>query len=78
MAFGDTVVVLSNEKKLKIKWDTGEVKEDKPVYYNQTIGVNNAMTSQEAYDVAYKLGTLLNYTVAGIDLDSSDALGPVA
>ena len=79
MAFGDTATVLLTEKKLKIKWDTGVVVvDDKPVYYTQTIAAENAITPQEAYDIAYKLDTLTNYTIANIELEVSDDLGPVA
>ena len=55
MAFGDTATVLLTEKKLKIKWNTGVVVDEKPVYYNQTISVENDITPQEAYDIAFKL-----------------------
>ena len=78
MAFGDTATVLLTEKKLKIKWNTGVVVDDSPVYYNQTISVENDITPQEAYDIAFKLDTLTSYTVAGIEFETSDDLGPIS
>ena len=78
MAFGDTATVLATEKQLKIKWNTGVVVDESPVYSNQSLTVDNAMTPQEAYDVAFKLDTLTNYTIANIELEVSDDLGPIA
>ena len=78
MAFGDTATVLLTEKKLKIKWDTGVVVDGDTEYYTQTIAVTNDITPQEAYDVAYKLDTLTSYTIANIELEVSDDLGPIA
>lgn len=78
MALGATAEVLFTGKTVVIEWDTGEVLEDKPVLYRQSLRVDPTVTDQEAYDIAYNLATLTNYTIDSISLVSENELGPIA
>jgi hypothetical protein len=77
MGVGSTVQNLGKEKRLQIVWDTGEVVDSEPVLYRQSISVESTITEQEAYDAAYNLASLTDYSVVEIRLITTDNLGPI-
>ncbi|TYB85027.1 MAG: hypothetical protein FXF54_12010 [Kosmotoga sp.] len=77
MGVGSTVQNLSKEKRLQIVWDTGEIVDSESVLYRQSISVESAITEQEAYDAAYNLASLTDYSVVEIRLITTDSLGPI-
>lgn len=77
MGVGSTVQNLGTEKRLQIVWDTGEVVDSEPVLYRQSISVESTITEQEAYDAAYNLASLTDYSVVEIRLITTDNLGPI-
>jgi hypothetical protein len=77
MGVGSTVQNLGTEKRLQIVWDTGEIIDSEPVLYRQSISVESTITEQEAYDAAYNLASLTDYSVVEIRLITTDNLGPI-
>ncbi len=77
MGLGDTVMNFQTDKRLQIVWNTGIFEEGEPVVYRQSIVVDPSMTEQQAYDAAYTLESLTNYSIEEIRLISTDHLGPI-
>lgn len=77
MGVGSAVQNLGTEKRLQIVWDTGEIVDSEPVLYRQSISVESTITEQEAYDAAYNLASLTDYSIVEIRLITTDNLGPI-
>jgi hypothetical protein len=77
MAIGSIVQNLGKEKRLQIVWNTGEIVDSEPVLYRQSISVESTITEQEAYDAAYNLASLTDYSIVEIRLITTDNLGPI-
>ncbi|HRW35411.1 MAG TPA: hypothetical protein P5107_10185 [Thermotogota bacterium] len=76
MAIGDTANMTIETKKLEIILDTGVVS-DKPVLKRVYIPVNAATTTQQAYDMAYAFAEFSSYSIFGIEVNSTQVLGPI-
>ena len=77
MGLGATANVIGAEKSLVIVWDTGVLEGDKPVLSRQTLKVDSAITPQEAYDAAYNIASLTDYTISNIYLVTQEILSPI-
>jgi len=77
MGLGATASVIGTEKSVVIVWDTGEIEDDKPVLSRHTIKVGETISAQEAYDAAYTLASLTDYTVSDIQLVTKQFLSPI-
>jgi len=77
MGLGATASVIGAEKSLVIVWDTGEIKDDKPVLSRHTIKVEDDISAQEAYDAAYNIASLTDYTISNIYLVTQEILSPI-
>ena len=77
MGLGSTASVIGTEKSLVIVWDTGVLEGDKPVLSRQTLKVDSAITPQEAYDAAYNIASLTDYTISNIYLVTQEKLSPI-
>jgi hypothetical protein len=77
MGLGATANVIGTEKSLVIVWDTGVLEGDKPVLARQTLKGDSAITPQEAYDAAYNIASLTDYTISNIYLVTQEILSPI-
>jgi len=77
MGLGATANVIGTEKSLVIVWDSGVLEGDKPVLSRQTLKVDSAITPQEAYDAAYNIASLTDYTISNIYLVTQEILSPI-
>ena len=77
MGLGSTASVIGTEKSLVIVWDTGVLEGDKPVLSRQTLKVDSTITAQEAYDAAYNIASLTDYTISNIYLVTQEILSPI-
>jgi len=77
MGLGATANVIGPEKSLVIVWDTGVLEGDKPVLSRQTLKVDSAITPQAAYDAAYNIASLTDYTISNIYLVTQEILSPI-
>jgi len=77
MALGSTASVSLSERVLVLEFDTGVVKNEKPVLKRVKYPVKNASTTQEVYDSAYALATYSKYALYGMHLETADQLGPI-
>jgi hypothetical protein len=77
MGLGATANVIGTEKSLVIVWDTGVLEGNKPVLSRQTLKVDSAITPQEAYDAAYNIASLTDYTISNIYLVTQEILSPI-
>lgn len=76
MAIGDIAEMNLEYKKLEIILDTGVVA-DKPVMKRVYVPINAATTLQQAYDLAYALADFSSYSLFGIEINSTQVLGPI-
>jgi hypothetical protein len=76
MALGDTVSLDLQQKKLEVIFDTGVVG-DKPVLDRVYVDIHASTTNQEAYEMAYALAEFSTYELYGIEINTTDVLGPI-
>lgn len=76
MALGDTATLDLETKKVEIIFDTGIVG-DKPVLKRTYVDINASTTMQEAYDLAYAFAEFSSYSLYGIEINSTQVLGPI-
>jgi hypothetical protein len=76
MALGDIVSMDLETKKLEIIFDTGIVG-DKLILKRVYVPVNASTTIQEAYDMAYAFAEFSSYSLYGVEINSTQVLGPI-